>query len=215
MTCLLKNTSNITVSLEQTSQNVCFVGDTGGFKYKAWCLNSNQTAIPYFIVCNDLIQNVCITVYSVHHIFVIEDMTLPFEILWNNIHPSPYKTQINAHTHTHTQINGTCLGDHLEWHGITISFTESFVTPEALSPAFFLKYLLMSRHHLVISNHSHSFLHCILQWLLFLLEIPTVITLQQNPCCCRLFCSCHNFVTLFYLVVCKTQCWDTLTIVGF
>jgi hypothetical protein len=133
-------------------------------------LNCNQTAVPYFIVCNDLIQNVWVTVYCVHYILVIEDMTLPFEISRNSVHPSPYKT--------HTQINYTCLGGHLEWHGITISFIESFVTPAALSSAFFSKYLLMSSHHLVITNHCNSLLHCILHWLLFRLEMPTAITLQ-------------------------------------
>jgi len=105
MTWLLKNTSSITFSVEQTAQNLCFVGDTGDFKNKAWCLNCNQTVVSYFTVCNDLIQNAWVTVYSVHHILVIEDMTLPFEISWNNVHPSPCKTPANTHTHTHTCMN--------------------------------------------------------------------------------------------------------------
>jgi hypothetical protein len=132
-------------------------------------LNCNQTAVPYFIVCNDLIQNVWVTVYCVHHILIIEDITLPFEISRNSVHPSPYKT------HTHTQINDTCLGGHLEWHGITISFIESFVTPEALSSAFFSKYLLMSSHHLVINNHCQSFLHYILHWCCSSLKCPLLL----------------------------------------
>jgi hypothetical protein len=174
MTWLPKNTSSVTFSVEQTGQNICFVGDTGDLKYKAWCLNCNQSAVPYFIVCIGLIQNVWVTVYSVHCFLVIEDMTLHFKIAWNNVHPSPHMTQTN----THIQINDTHFGDHREWHGITISYIESFVTPEAFSYAFLLKGMLMSRHHLVKNNHWHFILHCILQWLLFLLEMPTIVKVE-------------------------------------
>jgi hypothetical protein len=99
------------------------------------------------------------TVYSIDYILVIEDMTLPFKIAWNNVHHSPHITQTNAHT----QISNTYLGYDIDCHGITISYIKSSVPPEAFSSAFLLKCMLMRRHPLLINNHWHSILHCIVQ----------------------------------------------------